>query len=166
MCEEWWFQVSLLYLSQDIYCWIPALTKYKTQPGSNFPLDKIKLRFGHHYPRLIMVPSVFRKLISRVTFNWFVINPLFHYCMCPLFIWRHSLDQNQDLRSDYCCQLWRMAENSPVDLGCSRQDWRWSRSWPCSCWWRRWASSTLTWPCTAPPSTGACTRSTTSGARP
>ena len=49
--DELWFQISLLYLSQDIYGWIPALTKYKTQPGTNLPPDKIKLRFGHHYPQ-------------------------------------------------------------------------------------------------------------------
>ena len=60
--DELWFQISLLYLSQDIYGWIPALTKYKTQPGTNLPPDKIKLRFGHHYPtdQIIMeVQTVF-----------------------------------------------------------------------------------------------------------
>ena len=41
---------------------------------------------------------VFRKLISRVTFNWFVITPIFNYCLRPLFIWRHSLYPARDLR--------------------------------------------------------------------
>ena len=57
--DELWFQISLLYLSQDIYCWIPALAKYKTQPGTNLPPDKIKLGLVIIIPQTNYGPECF-----------------------------------------------------------------------------------------------------------
>ena len=33
-----------------------------------------------------------------MTFNWFVVNPLFHLLMGPLFSWRLALGPEQDIR--------------------------------------------------------------------
>ena len=54
---EFWFsvfapcllQVSLLYLSLDVYGWAPVLTKYKVQPGSKRGIEKQKLRWGESW---------------------------------------------------------------------------------------------------------------------
>ena len=41
---------------------------------------------------------VSRRLVARVAFNWFVVNPLFHLLMGPLFSWRLALGPEQDIR--------------------------------------------------------------------
>lgn len=73
---------ALFYLSLDVYRWLPSVTKYKVQPGANDPIDKTKVR----------------RLVARVAFNWFVVNPVFHLLMGPLFSWRLALGPEQDIR--------------------------------------------------------------------
>ena len=41
---------------------------------------------------------VSRRLVARVAFNWFVVNPVFHLLMGPLFSWRLALGPEQDIR--------------------------------------------------------------------
>jgi len=67
--------VSLIYLSLDVYNWMPQLTKYKVQYGSNDPIPDEKLR----------------KLLTRVGFNMFIVAPFFNWIMFPIFMWRYTL---------------------------------------------------------------------------
>ena len=61
-----------------MFNWFPALTKYKVQTSEK-KLDHRKLR----------------KLFARVSFNWFIINPIFNWFMFHAFMWRWRLSGSE-----------------------------------------------------------------------
>ena len=56
------------------------MAQYKIQPGTNQPVEKKKLKYEDVSKDLSNF-RLFRNLVSVVLFNWFVLNPVFSYCM-------------------------------------------------------------------------------------
>ena len=88
------FQVSLLYLSLDVYGWAPVLTKYKVQPGSKRGIEKHKLRSAKLQreiwrPETGFIPGGFSLVLPSTGLFWILYST--GSCSMPFYGEAHQI---------------------------------------------------------------------------